>query len=129
MIAEVFHRRRTDQARSCRVTLKYRGRSLQVTGLIDTGNLLYEPYGHQPVHIITASAIGELVDTVTKVIYIPYSSVGKSSGMLPGIRVDEMTVKQEGRPEQRIKEPWIAICHKPLSEEHKYEMLLHMDEI
>lgn len=107
------------------VTLTYRGRKKQVTAFYDTGNQLYEPYGHEPVHIITYDACVQLCDTVSQVIYIPFQAVGTESGMLPGIRVDEMEVKQGGKTVMHMDRPWLAISKEPLSPGHRYEMLLH----
>lgn len=107
------------------VTLTYRGRKKQVTALYDTGNQLYEPYGHEPVHVITYDACRQLCETVSQVIYIPFQAVGTESGMLPGIRVDEMEVAQDGKLVMRCDRPWLAISKEPLSSRHRYEMLLH----
>lgn len=107
------------------VTLTYRGKKMQVTAFYDTGNQLYEPYGHEPVHIITYGACSRLCGTVEGVIYIPFQAVGTESGMLPGIRVDEMEVAQGGRTVRRYERPWLAISREPLSAGRRYEMLLH----
>lgn len=107
------------------VTLTYRGRKKQVTALYDTGNQLYEPYGNEPVHVITYDACRLLCETVSQVIYIPFQAVGTESGMLPGIRIDEMEVAQGGKLVMRCDRPWLAISKEPLSSRHRYEMLLH----
>lgn len=107
------------------VTITYRGRKQQVTAFYDTGNQLYEPYGHEPVHIITYDACRRLCETISQVIYIPFHAVGTEWGMLPGIRVDEMEVAQGGKTVRRYERPWLAISREPLSARHRYEMLLH----
>ena len=107
------------------VTLTYRGRKVQVTAFYDTGNQLYEPYGHEPVHVITYDACSRLCDAVDAVIYIPFQAVGTERGMLPGIRVDEMEVAQGGRTVRRYERPWLAVSREPLSAGRRYEMLLH----
>lgn len=107
------------------VTLTYRGRKKRVTAFYDTGNQLYEPYGHEPVHIITYDACSQLCGTVEGVIFIPFQAVGTERGMLPGIRVDEMEVAQGGRTVKRYERPWLAVSREPLSAGRRYEMLLH----
>lgn len=107
------------------VTLRYRGRTKTVSALWDTGNRLYEPYGSQPVHVVTYGACRDLCERVSRVIYIPYRSVGTGYGMLPGIQVDEMDVSREGKLVRSYKKPWLAISREPLSPRHQYEMLLH----
>ncbi len=107
------------------VTLKYRGREKTIRALFDTGNRLREPYGNQPVHVITARACRGFCEKVAGVIYIPFCSVGQSQGMLPGIRMDEMEVRRRGQLICRISHPWIALSREPLSSCGEYEMLLN----
>lgn len=108
--------------------LYYRGKEMHVTALADTGNRLYEPYGHQPVHVITKEAAERLCSTLDHIIYIPFSAVGTERGMLPGIRIDAMELKKEGVLIRRRELPWLAISCQPLSVSHQYEMLLHGEE-
>lgn len=109
----------------CQVNLKYQGRELAMTALWDTGNHLYEPYTHQPVHVITARACRCLCDRITRVIYIPYQSVGAEHGLLPGIQVDRMEVLKDGKMVECYEKPWLAITRETLSPEDQYQMLLH----
>lgn len=108
------------------VTMHYKGRSKTVTALLDTGNRLYEPVTHRPVHVVTYEAFGELAKSVSSVIYIPFGSVGKQEGMLPGIFIDEMEIRQEGEV-RTIEKPLLAVCRRPLSPDGEYQMLLHED--
>ncbi len=112
----------------CQVKLFYRGRSQVVTALWDTGNHLYEPYGHQPVHVITEEACRRLCDTVNRVVFIPFQAVGTGHGLLPGIRIDGMEVFKNGQPFRHYDRPWLAISKGPLSFGQRYEMLLHGEE-
>lgn len=107
------------------VTLYYHGRTGQLTALWDTGNQLYEPYGHRPVHVVTREAAAQLCETVDRVIYIPFSAVGTGYGVLPGIQLDAMDVRKEGVLVRHCEMPWIAVSREPLSVRHQYEMLLH----
>lgn len=116
------------QEHLCQVTLHYRGRTKTVKALWDTGNQLYEPYGHQPVHVITYEACRGLCGQVSRVIYIPFRSVGTGYGMLPGIQVDGMDVVQEGKLVRSYEKPWLAISREKLSSRHQYEMLLHGEQ-
>lgn len=107
------------------VTLYYHGKTGQLTALWDTGNQLYEPYGHRPVHVVTREAAVQLCETVDRVIYIPFSAVGTGYGVLPGIQLDAMDVRKEGVLVRHCEMPWIAVSREPLSVRHQYEMLLH----
>lgn len=110
------------------VRLSYQGKKKTVTALMDTGNQLYEPYGHQPVHVISYEACRQFCDSVSRIIYIPFHTVGTKYGMLPGIQVDEMEVVQDGKVLKVLKKPWLAISKEPLCTNRQYEMLLHREE-
>lgn len=126
--ADYFREKTRMQEHLCQVTLHYRGNTKTVKALWDTGNQLYEPYGHQPVHVITYEACRGLCGQVSRVIYIPFRSVGTGYGMLPGIQVDEMDVVREGKLVKCYEKPWLAISREPLSSRHQYEMLLHGEQ-
>lgn len=105
------------------VTMHYKGKEKRVTALLDTGNRLYEPVSKKPVHVVTYEAVRELCESVNGVVYIPFGSVGKS-GVLPGIYLDDMEVRQ-GNKVKRIEKPLVAVCRKSLSPRGDYQMLLH----
>lgn len=129
LVGERIRRWRQEREFFCRVTLFYRGHCQTVTALWDTGNHLYEPYGHQPVHVITDEACLRLCDTVSHVAYIPFQAVGTGYGLLPGIRIDSMDVVREGKPAAHYERPWLAVSKGPLSTDRSYEMLLHGEKL
>lgn len=106
------------------VILYYKGKSQNMTAFMDTGNRLTEPFSHSPVSIISADSCGELFHTVSQIIYIPYSSVGKKAGVLPTVRADRMEIEKEGR-RVTVEEPYIAISKEALSGDGTYHMLLN----
>lgn len=107
------------------VTLSYQGRKKQVRALMDTGNQLYEPYGHQPVHVLDAETGKDFCGEPSGMIVVPFSSVGKEHGILMAVRMERMEVWQEGRLVCILERPWVAFSQTPLSPRHEYEMLLH----
>ena len=111
------------------VTLHYGGRKKTVRALWDTGNRLYEPYTHQPVHVLTKDACKDFCDRVSGVIYIPFRSVGADAGVLPGIRMERMEVCRDGKFLYAFEKPWVAISRKPLSGENRYQMLLNGEQM
>lgn len=106
------------------VTLYYRGRTELVTALLDTGNHLYEPVSKKPVHVITYDACKYLCESISAVVYIPYHSLGKKDGVIPGVFLDAMEINQDGRI-KRIEKPLVAVSKEPLSPGGEYQMLLH----
>lgn len=111
------------------VTLFHRGKTLSVTALWDTGNRLYEPYGHRPVHVVTEGACRQLCDAMSRLIYIPFRTVGDGQGVLPGIRIDRMEVLDHGKVIRTYEKPWLAISRRHLSETDRYQMLLHGEDL
>lgn len=110
------------------VKLFYGEKEKVVLALLDTGNHLYEPYGNQPVHVISKEVCDGFCETVTQVIYIPFRAVGTENGMLPAIRIDAMDVRNDGTLVRHYDAPWLAISRTPLCADGTYEMLLHGDE-
>lgn len=113
-----------DKNKFYEVTMHYRGKEKKVTALLDTGNRLYEPVSRRPVHVVTYEAVRELCESVAQVVYIPFESVGKKDGVMPGIFLDEMEVRQ-GDEVKVIEKPLVAVCKKELSLNGEYQMLLH----
>ncbi|MDO4267316.1 MAG: sigma-E processing peptidase SpoIIGA [Eubacteriales bacterium] len=123
-----LRQRAVRQEKLYQVTLHYKGRTKTLQALWDTGNQLYEPYSHQPVHVITYEAGREIFEKITGVVYIPFCSVGRERGLLAGVQADAMEVSQGGEAVRSYKKPWIAISREPLSYRHQYEMLLHGEQ-
>ncbi|MCI8268362.1 MAG: sigma-E processing peptidase SpoIIGA [Lachnospiraceae bacterium] len=122
---KLVRKKAKEQAVLCQVKLSYRGTERVVTALWDTGNQLYEPYGGQPVHVVTKSVSLALCKTVPQIIYIPFRTVDSEYAMMPGIRIDFMEVEKEGGGIRHYDRPWLAISKRPLSSDNRYEMLLH----
>lgn len=123
-----IHERRT----ICEAILSQKGKNIRVRALWDTGNQLFEPYTHQPVHVITREVCGRLCgplwDPAAGVIFVPFQAVGTRSGILPAIRVESMDVVKEGGFRKHYDHPWLAVSEEALSPRGQYEMLLHGEE-
>lgn len=110
------------------VVLYWKGRSCHVRGFADTGNQLVDPISNQPVSIITMEAWHTILRDADPPQYrlIPYKSVGNQNGLLPGVRIDYMTVS-DGQNSQVIERPMIAITRQPFTGIFHYSILLHSD--
>lgn len=106
------------------VTLSLKGKTATVQALRDTGNRLKEPYSGRPVSVSDYLSLKELIDGSAGVMLIPYHSVGKSSGLLPGITFDYMIIAREDMP-VRIEHPVIAVSKEPVSTGGEYQMILN----
>lgn len=106
------------------VTLGLHGKTICVRGLRDTGNHLREPVTGKPVSILSYDTAKELLDKDAKMFYIPYHSIGKSSGLLPGITLDYMKITLE-KGSQCLEHPVIAVSKEPVNRDGKYQIILH----
>lgn len=92
---------------------------VQTQGWIDTGNQLRTPGGHSvavAARALCVELLGE--EEVAKAeamqggcsgwIYLSYHSVGKTNGLLPAVRLTEVTIQTEEGARQ-VPEAWIAV--------------------
>ena len=113
--------KRLEQRRRLQVEVQLRsaGQSVSTRGWIDTGNQLRTPGGHS-VAVAARSLCVELLgeEEVVKAetmqgacsgwIYLSYHSVGKTNGLLPAVRLTEVTIQTEESARQ-VPEAWIAV--------------------
>lgn len=111
------------------VSLAYQCRSVHGNGLLDTGNHLTEPFSHKPVTIGEKKFIAPLFSHTEKpaLRYIPFHSIGKTSGLLPVFQAEYLEVHGPDGLCHREEKPWIAIYDSYVSADGEYEMLLHPD--
>ena len=114
--------------RQCQVILSNNGRIEKVLALIDTGNCLRDSVTKKPVHILDLKTAKKLFpqDTLQKVRYISYHSIGKKEGIMPLISLEGMWVLKKKKT--WIDKPMIAICEEPISEE-SYKMILNPESL
>ena len=125
MIVAAAWLRARQERRLCRVRLLWRGISLELTGLIDTGNSLHTPKEGSPVHVISAEAASSWMNQpMDSILWIPYQSVGRHEGTLPAIAIDEMCIDGS----IVCRNPVIAFSKYPVSSDGSYQILLHPQE-
>ena len=111
------------------VSLSLEGKTATVKGLLDTGNHLREPISNKPVIIVEQRVMDEimtkdLLEYETRVKLVPYRSIGKESGTLCGIVLDELLI--EINEEKHIHKNVIACLYKgTLSKKQDYQVILH----
>lgn len=79
----------------CRVTLEAEGKKIEITALLDTGNTLVEPISGKPVSIVTRAVLDGLFEDGMPELFrvVPYSSIGKSRGILKCYEISKMWVE------------------------------------
>lgn len=133
----------------CRVVVA--GREVEFPALVDTGNRLRDPLSDFPVVVVEYPAVGRILPTAFAPVWeagdpddpdlarlaqslgdlswsarlrlIPFSSLGRASGLLIGFRPDEVIV---GRRGQAVRRTDVVVCvsPRPLSAEGGYRALL-----
>ncbi len=147
LVMHLYKRLRIHKQSIYNVTLCINGKTKAVRALNDTGNSLRDPLSGRPVSILEAGVVNELLSeqeqqmlssmshfqamaetsaaagTGLKMHFIPYRSVGKKDGMMPGIFLEKMYVG--GTDGYVIENPVIAVCQEPLASDEHYQMILH----
>lgn len=110
------------------VVLEFLEERVCVEGLMDTGNRLVTPIGQKPVIIVEKKVVEnwleKAVETGRGVLAIPFYSLGNADGILLGITIDGMELKNsQGR--SYIESPVLGLYEHVLSREGRYQLLLH----
>lgn len=130
------------------IEIGYKEKKVKAKVILDTGNLLVEPITSFPVAIIEEDKVKELLldrdfnvikngltnsfnglseDMKLRCRIIPFSSVGKSNGMIIGFKPDYMKIFIEEDDERVIKNVIIGIYNKQLSKDGKYQGLIGLE--
>lgn len=113
------------------VSFQFRGQEIQVKAFLDSGNFLKEPISKRPVSVIQKNIIPveegmPEVDKGERFYMIPYRSVGKAEGILPGTLVRNVRITNRNCS-ILCEEMLIAIYAGVLSAKGNYEMLLNKE--
>lgn len=125
-----WHRKQQPESSRTTVTLFWDGNVLELEGLIDTGNHLTEPLTGKPVSVLSAEAAEKLLgkdwERRRGFCLIPYHSIGRETGWMRAVVVDEMQVAgEDGKVRIVLKKPVLAISEGYLSRKEQYQILLH----
>ncbi|ABR49022.1 peptidase U4, sporulation factor SpoIIGA [Alkaliphilus metalliredigens QYMF] len=135
-----------------KILIEINGISVEVQGLVDTGNSLTDPLTNYPVIIVEYEAITNLLPEEVKRIFnqsttidykqvallldnqswmtrirmIPFQALGTENGMLVGFKPDRVSIENNSIMKE-TQDTIIAIYHKKLSKNEDYRALLHPD--
>lgn len=118
------------KANLCKVTLAERNAYVRVNAFLDTGNHLIEPISGKPVSVLEKSVFLKLYPDgkANGFRVIPYHSVGKPDGVLPGYLIPELTVEQAGVKKQ-CRDVYVGISQDTLSAREQYQMILNPGQL
>lgn len=112
------------------VKITFRGKSVVVRGLYDTGNGLTEPVSGKMVHIAEYKILKPLLEGDEKakenIYVIPFHSIGEEDGIMYGIRMDEMVVLVDDEP-KFLYNPIIGIYTGNVSKRGNYSVILNKE--
>ena len=124
------------------VVISISGKVKEIRLLLDTGNLLREPYTGKPVMIVEKRALKNVIDEdlfndLDKMLkggeiipdgmfLIPYRSLGNSSGFLLGIKPDFVALKKNGKKFYNVV---IGICDENMSETKSYSGIFGLETL
>lgn len=116
-------------------------------GLLDTGNCLYHPWTKQPVVVTEHSFLRPFFDEEEygkqenllrygvncavckeRIIWIPFCSVGKQEGLMPGMYFEHLRL-QQGKSCVDYSNALVAFCKEKISVQEEYQMILHSSYI
>lgn len=128
-------------------------KKIETSAMIDTGNMLKEPITNTPVIVVEHTLLYDIIPNqilnnideilsgnlesieeelqekyLTKLKFIPYSSIGKSNGMLLGIKADKIIIRNEEET-KKIEKVILAIYNKSLTKRGEYRALLGINMI
>ena len=123
-------------------------KNIKTKAMIDTGNMLKEPITNVPVVIIEHSLLYEIIPKqilnnideilvgnfedvpeeikkqyMAKLKFIPFSSIGKTNGMLLGIKAEKIIIKNQENY-KTLDKIIIAMYNKSLTKRGEYRALL-----
>jgi stage II sporulation protein GA (sporulation sigma-E factor processing peptidase) len=113
----------------CRICCVIEGKRIKMQGLIDTGNVLLDPYNQKPVSVAEKTCFNMILNEIndyTKVKYhmVPFRSVGCSEGLLEVITVDTMYIYNGGK-ERIVYGALVGLTESTLSSDGEYQVLVN----
>ena len=114
------------------VLLKCGEKEYQTTGLIDSGNALFDPISKEPVCVMTRKLYqqffpGTEISERNGYRVIPYRSVGKRNGIMEAFVIDAIeVVRAEKRMDTEVYcRILFAVCPDDFTKGAGYEIILH----
>ncbi|CDE25023.1 sigma-E processing peptidase SpoIIGA [Clostridium sp. CAG:440] len=134
------------------IKINIEGKEVQVKAMVDTGNMLKEPISGKPVIVVEHTLLYDILPKeilnnlekilggdieslpdeiknkyISKLKFIPFSSLGKQNGMLIGIKPTYVEVMQEENTKK--EDVIIGIYNKSFTKNGEYRALIGIDLI
>lgn len=101
-------------------------RKVSIEALIDTGNSLVEPMSGKPVAVLDKAVFEQVFEEepLRGFRMIPFHSIGKKSGVLPGYLLERILVETEESTKE-YRDIYVGISEEIISEANTYKMILN----
>ncbi len=122
-------RLKTYGKKMCRVRIEICRQNIELMGMIDTGNVLMDPFVGKPVCVADKTCfdkvLGEIEDLQDcKYHIIPFSSLGCENGLLEVVTVDNMYIYHKENA-IKVEGALIGLAPSRVSTDDEYEMLIN----
>lgn len=121
--------RLVSESRRYEVRFRIGERAFCCTGLLDTGNRLYDPIRGMPAAVLAAEVIPQEERGMPKAV-LPYHSLGCQHGILYAYAAKDVSIIPIGEQEKEavyLKEMLVGLYEGRLSVKNDYQILLHPD--
>lgn len=137
----------------CEIEIKLNGKIIETNAMIDTGNLLKEPFTNTPVIVVEHTLLynclpKEILNNLNEILggdfekvpeeikqqyisklkLIPFSSLGKQNGMLIGIKPEYIKIKQDEK-ETKKENVIIGLYNNSLTKKGEYRAITGIEII
>lgn len=107
-----------------KVDVIHHGRTWELNGYWDSGNLLQDPYNGKPVNILQAKLAKQIFsETSDYMRLIPYCSLGNVNGLLSVYNAEKMYIYQ-GKERIEVEPAVFGIAEAGLLEDKEYDVIL-----
>lgn len=135
----------------CEIEIQLNENKIETTAMIDTGNLLKEPITNTPVIVVEHTLLYDCIPKeilnhldellggefknipeeikekyISKLKFIPFSSLGKQNGMLLGIKAEYIKIRSDDKEEKK-ENIIIGIYNKSLTKRGEYRALIGIE--
>lgn len=138
----------------CKIEISLNHKKVETIAMIDTGNMLKEPITNTPVIVVEHTLLYDCIpkeilnhleellggdfnnipeeikkEYITKLKFIPFSSLGKQNGMLLGIKADFVKIKtDENETEEKKENIIVGMYNKSLTKRGEYRALMGIED-
>ena len=107
-----------------RVDVLHHGKTWELNGYWDSGNLLQDPYNGRPVNILQAKLAEEIFSEQSDYKrLVPYCSLGNKNGLLSVYNAEKMYI-YKGEDRLEVKPAVFGIAETGLLESKEYDVIL-----